>query len=599
MSPQLPSVLTVPRTDPIYNSHSYLTKIPVGAIEPFLEHFTRPGDTVVDFFAGSGMTGIAALRTGRNAQLSDISALGQHIFEGYLTHVAPNVLLRAGEAACAIARKQINDLYSVVRAEDGQHTEMVRTLWSFTYRCPSCGQSLVYYERLRKGKTKPPDKCHGCEHEFIRRLWPRGEDLPVAVAVRSMKGRIKDQPVRSHDMKLIEQARLDPRQTQVPSHKISSDREMYRRCALKKSGLTETKFFFSPRNSIVLLELWTAINKTKEPSIRTKLLFAFTAILGRASRRYQWGPKRPLNSQNQTYYIAPVYYEWNVFELFMRKVKAALRSDDMIFGPLLSHDLAKQTVTYNLASADTLSHVANQSVDYVFTDPPFGSNLFYSDMNLFHEAWLGTITDRSHEAVIVTATAKRETSTLQYEKLLTGAFTEAHRILKPSGKMSVVFGNSNGTVWALFQRALQTAGFNHVPTHVTILDKGQRSVKGLASGSESIVTVDLVLTVEKRKDWRGPKDLPTSTLTPAVAADLFDAAIHSLDSDKARNPSYVYAALLRVAISKGLSVEQLHLSDMLNAFRTAGLTLNAATGLLTLPATTKRVKTALARPPGC
>ena len=46
-------------------------------------------------------------------------------------------------------------------------------------------------------------------------------------------------------------------------------------------------------------------------------------------------------------------------------------------------------VTYELASVDALKHLGAESVDYVFTDPPFGSNIFYSDMSLFHEAWLG------------------------------------------------------------------------------------------------------------------------------------------------------------------------------------------------------------------
>src|SRR5262245_42079441 len=58
----LPESITAPRTDPIYNCHGYLTKVPVGAIEPFIKTFTEPGDVVADFFAGSGMTGLAALR---------------------------------------------------------------------------------------------------------------------------------------------------------------------------------------------------------------------------------------------------------------------------------------------------------------------------------------------------------------------------------------------------------------------------------------------------------------------------------------------------------------------------------------------------------
>ena len=63
--------------------------------------------------------------------------------------------------------------------------------------------------------------------------------------------------------------------------------------------------------------------------------------------------------------------------------------------------------------------------------------------------------------------------------------------------MSVVFGNSSGRIWGLVQRSLRDAEFKASPVHVAILDKGQRSVKGLNSGSEGVVTVDLLMTVRK------------------------------------------------------------------------------------------------------
>jgi len=79
---RLPEIVTAPRTDAIYNCHSYLTKVPIAAIQPFIEAFTGPGDVVADFFAGSGMTGLAALSVNRRARLSDISVLGKHIAWG-------------------------------------------------------------------------------------------------------------------------------------------------------------------------------------------------------------------------------------------------------------------------------------------------------------------------------------------------------------------------------------------------------------------------------------------------------------------------------------------------------------------------------------
>jgi DNA modification methylase len=66
----LPENITAPRTDAAYNCHSYLTKVPVGAIRPFIETFTRPGDLVADIFAGSGMTGLAAARRSATSRCS-------------------------------------------------------------------------------------------------------------------------------------------------------------------------------------------------------------------------------------------------------------------------------------------------------------------------------------------------------------------------------------------------------------------------------------------------------------------------------------------------------------------------------------------------
>lgn len=590
---KIPDVVRAPRTDRIYNCHAYLTKVPVAAIQPFLEQFTRPGEVVLDPFAGSGMTGIAAAMQGRRAQLSDISVLGQHIARGYLTEVAPAALRAAAQEAVRTARKALGGLYTTRRAGDGKRLEMARTVWSFTYVCPACSRPMVYFKHLRKGGTAQPDACPSCGEGFIRRSWPRAEDVPVQVVVRGTGGNLVEQQPQDVDRLAIERAASDPRQASIPSLPIDEHREMYRRSALGKHGLSETKLFFSARNVIALLELWKAIDGVTIEPLRAKLRFSFTAILPRASRRYQWGPKRPLNAQNQTYYIAPVYYEWNVFDLFLRKVEAAIRADEEVFRamPLFAHDVARN-VQYDLASADNLSHIADASVDYVFTDPPFGSNIFYSDMNLFQEAWLGSTTAFEREAVMHTTGKKRTGAAERYEALLQGAFQEAFRVLKPGRCMSVVFGNSNGAIWALVQRALRHAGFDAVPVHIAILDKGQRSVKGLSSGSEGVVTVDLIVTV--RKPGRG-KSTESAGLVEAKASDLLEAALASLDEGRLQNPSYVYAATVREAIRRYQRVDHLHLSDVLVALRNEGYAVDGKTGLLNRPVTPRRLRASATR----
>jgi 16S rRNA G966 N2-methylase RsmD len=581
----LPETITAPRTDAIYNCHGYLTKVPVGAIEPFIETFSQVGEVIADFFAGSGMTGLAAIRLGRKAELSDISALGRHIAKGYVTRVGPEEFHDKAEKVIAATRGAIGDLYATRRASDDAQVEMVRTVWSFTYLCPSCQFSLVYYRHL-SSKGAPPKECPSCKAPFARRSWRRGEDVPVEVVARNAQGRLVEQAVTDFDLQMIAAAGKDPRQEEVPALVIDEDREMFSRSGLGKAGLVRTKDFFSPRNAIALLELWRAINTTQDSALKQKLRFAFTAILPRASRRYQWSAQRPLNAQNQTYYIAPVYYEWNVFELFERKVEAALRSDELLFNdePLLG-GRPEEDLDYTLASADQLRHIAPESVDYVFTDPPFGSNIFYSDMNLFHEAWLGEVTEHASEAVVHTTGKRKKGASERYENLLLHAFTEAFRILKPGRYMSVVFGNSSGHIWGLVQRAMRDAGFKAAPIHVAILDKGQRSVKGLNSGSESVVTVDLILTVQKPATRESADD--AHVLENGDTQRLIEEALDEVAAMGERNPSHVYAKVLRKAIQEHYMLDGLHLSDVLLALRSAGYRTNEKTGLMTLQRTSQ------------
>jgi 16S rRNA G966 N2-methylase RsmD len=575
---RLPEIITAPRTDPIYNCHAYLTKVPVGAIQPFIETFTEPGEIVADLFAGSGMTGLAAAMLGRQARLSDISVLGRHIATGYLTQTTATDLRCACKQVINQARSGIGELYMTRRASDQKLVEMVRAVWSFTYQCPNCEAELIFFNAMRHGGTAGPDKCPNCATAFAKRTWKRSGEVPVQIVLRGPEGKLVEQQVLRVDTDAIAKAATDPRQQEVPSLKIDESREMFSRSGLGKAGLMTTAQFFSSRNAIALLELWRAIRSVDGQNLRKKLSFAFTGILPRASRRYQWSAQRPLNAQNQTYYIAPVFYEWNVFDLFERKVEAAIRAEEAVFGTTpLFHEGAMKNVVYTLASADRLNHIEDASVDYVFTDPPFGSNIFYSDMNLFHEAWLGQVTDNANEAVMHTTGRKKNGAGQHYERLLRGAFAEAFRILKPGRYMSVVFGNSDGQVWGLVQRAIRDAGFRSAPVHVAILDKGQRSVKGLNSGSESVATVDLVLTLQKPSEPL--KRLWGHAPVQAEARACIEHALRAIP-ELMRTPSHVYATIIRDAIKRHLLVDNLHLSDVLIALRSAGYRVDLKSGLL-------------------
>jgi len=70
----------------------YATQKPVGVLERIIKVHTMPGDMVIDFFAGSGTTGEAAGRHGRDFILIDNNPEAVAIMAQRLSHFAPDLI---------------------------------------------------------------------------------------------------------------------------------------------------------------------------------------------------------------------------------------------------------------------------------------------------------------------------------------------------------------------------------------------------------------------------------------------------------------------------------------------------------------------------
>lgn len=556
--PTLPEAIEVRRSDAVYMAHAYLTKVPVPGILPFIEAFTAPGDVVLDPFAGSGMTGVAALALGRRARLFDVSVLGRHIGRNYTNLVNPELLRKCAQEVVQEVGERLGSVYSVRCDTCGRDAQLAKTVRSVVMECGACHQPVNFYRALEAADFhKPTMTCPHCETLVSSRAKRIGEE-PVLDSISCDCSRTQREQPWTAPLVPVDISGLE-----WPDQPIEPTRQMYVASALGRHGLTSTAAFYSQRNVAVLAVLHDAIARIEDPALRSKLLFAFTAILTRASKRYQWSRQRPLNAANANYYVAPVFYEWNVLDLFARKVEAAIKSDRWIRdqrgdGTLLN-SMNGVDVVYDLASAEALP-LPDDSVDYVFTDPPFGSNIFYSDMNLFQEAWLGEMTDMAAEAVVDRVDTGAARTADRYERLLTDALRECRRVVRPDGLITMVFGNSSGEIWQLVQRAIATAGLEVVPELIATLDKGQRSVKGLASGFENVATLDLVLTLRSTETASEPRVVPDPE-------DVRGVVQRMLDNDSHLTPSHLYLELLRHGFRQLWDLSNLDLGDVTDLLR--------------------------------
>ena len=114
----------------------------------------------------------------------------------------------------------------------------------------------------------------------------------------------------------------------------------------------------------------------------------------------------------------------------------------------------------------------------------------YSELNFIHEGWLNLFTDNREEAI---ENSSQNKTVYDYSDLMTKAFNEYYRILKPGKWMTVEFSNTSAAIWNSIQRSLTRAGF--IISVVRGLDKQQGSYN--AQTSSTAVKQDLVISCYK------------------------------------------------------------------------------------------------------
>lgn len=534
---------------PVYLAHSYPTKVPPEAIEPLIEHFTRPGDVICDPFAGSGMAGVAALRLGRHAYLNDLSTLAGHISRNVTTRCDPVALgIAATEILTSIGGEAESWYRSVCTACSGP-ADLEWMLWGDTVECPECkGANRLWDAGFDRERGTMPRTviCLSCKAEFRKVGATLIESAPVWVSVSCRAGcRRAERPALYSDILVAAEHELCTIDDWFPRVAIGVEREMYVRSALHLRGITEVADFYTKRNLRVLARMWREILKWPDKRVRQALAFAFTntAWHGTRMRRYNArGGQRPLTG---TLYIPQMAVEVNVTRVFMHKI-------DQLRRFYATEPVTDAVARVHTGSATDLGEIPDSSVDYVFTDPPFGSNIFYADCNLIGEAWLGTTTATAEEAVVnrsLKASAGGK-EVQDYANLMMRAFNEISRILKPGAWATVVFQNTDSEVWAALRSAIDGAGLAF--ERASTLDKTQQSHKGYKgqAGAEDVASFDMVLNL--RRASKGKRSSPH--VKPERVKDAVDVLRDHLwelppigvseESDRKRTLPFLYSLLL-------------------------------------------------------
>lgn len=514
------------KNDPIYNAHSYHTKVPHKAIMRYILHYTDPGDIVFDGFCGTGMTGVAAQMCGnpdpefrerverempdvewgaRRAILCDLSPAATFIAYNYNNPVDPVEFEREAKRILEEVEKECGWMYETNHLVDGKvqfkadldgtrtpvKGRINYTVWSDVFVCPSCSEEIVFWEAAvdqKEGKVRDEFPCPHCgattTKRSLERAWEyvhdeaigetvrRARQVPVLINYSVGKKRFEKVP-DENDLALIQRIEGGRIPYWYPTDRMPDG---YNTEQPKKShGVTHVHQFYTKRN---LWVLGTLHAKVKNPFIK----FWLTSIdhgLGKRVKHGNWS--FPMSVLSGTLYIPALSRENNPMYFYNNKLKRYIRA--------FSNKIGNNSII-TAQSSTALVNIPQSSIDYIFTDPPFGGNLMYSELNFLWEAWLRVFTNNRSEAVVNDVQRK---GLPEYQALMERCFAENYRILKPGRWMTVEFHNSQNRVWMAIQQALTRAGF--IIADVRTLDKKQGTFKQVTT--TSAVKQDLIISAYK------------------------------------------------------------------------------------------------------
>lgn len=510
------------KDDPVYNAHSYHTKVPHKAIMRFLLHYTSPGDVVFDPFAGTGMTGVAASACGdadtefrlqvesefresglgpidwgeRKAILGDLAPAATFVAHKFTT---PTDITQFEECATEILDQVESELSWMYKTKhpDGRDGTVQYVLWSDVFSCPECAHEIIFWDAAvdaEAGGVRDEFLCSKCgvsvtkahlERVFETRLDDglgetvrQAKQVPVLInyVVEGVSGRLEKKP-DEQDLETLRRVEGLRFRSWYPKDRMPEGGETRRNDPM---GLTHVHHFYTKRNLHVMSTLreriWARLDSVPTLGMWFTSTHAWGTRLNRLLTSNYFQRRGGVIGQTLqgTLYVSSLSIETNLIERFRHRVRSVPHT-------------APTRSTFVTTSSATEVAIPDSSVDYIFTDPPFGANIQYSELNVLWESWLRCMTAHKFEAVENRARLK---TLVSYQHLMEQSFRECFRVLKPGGWMTVEFSNTQAKVWNAIQVAIQRAGF--IVASVAALEKKHKGYRAVTT--TTAVKQDLVIS---------------------------------------------------------------------------------------------------------
>lgn len=504
--------ITTTKNSPIFSMHPYhLGKKPHDAVQAYIQHYSSRGDLVLDPFCGSGSTALAALISGRKAVAIDASPAATFITRFYTSRCDPEDLSERFSKMCQTVDSEIRYLYRTTCHRCGGTATIHYVIYSNVYRCPSCGRKVTLYEASSNGSSCCPHCFHerGERHTISPSLKIVG-DAPVAVnfschkgckprrTTRSILGSEQDREAFVEiDLSRIRELESEPIPYPYPTQFMmnESDPEQPWGDEWRPSrDFRRVSHLFTYRNLRALAAFMDAAGNDND--LRAVITSSMAAVSRKAQHLDGGGGYIPGN-----WALPPVSKQRNVLESLTRVFKRTVKAKAE-----LARIIQYRHACISTQSATELDEIPDCSVDYIFTDPPYGGSVQYAELNFVWESWLGLNTSWHDKEIIVNATRRKDFD--HWARMMRSAVAQCYRVLRPGRWLSLCWHDSSSKTWHTVQEIFAGAGFltgdlGHALSIGTDSDTYNQRV------SDKLVRRDLVINFRKPRSDERPRTIPS------------------------------------------------------------------------------------------
>jgi len=391
---------------PHYLLHKYWGRKPHNLIAEYISLFTKSGDQVLDPFMGSGGVVIESNKLNRVGFGIDLNPMACNIVKETLKMKVDEVLLeKTFESIIDSIPSEIIDL-AKAKHDDGIEYNLDNAVWDLDQI-----KTVKYYKNKQK-VTRKINKS----------------DLKKVVNSNKLLKKYVNKGLAYPKQKIIKYVR--------------------------RNGKEYINELFSDRNLLIAAFIIQEINKVKDVEIKNSLLFIFTSALPNFSKMIPGDIDKVTGKsgwQISKFWAPSVHTEKNVISSIRLRLKKYIKGKNDI-QPLITN--TKYFIFNN--SCEDMANIKDKSIDYIFTDPPYGDSISYFALSSFWSSWLNLEVDYEGEIIYDPYRDKKEED---YSTRLNNAFKEIHRVLKDNKYMSFTFHNRHMKFWKIIIDACKSAGF--------------------------------------------------------------------------------------------------------------------------------------------